>query len=278
MNLRPRLDAADLEFEAPAAAFARWNPALAPAMAEEPDTINILDPIGQGLFFEGVTAKRIDGALRRIGSGRDVVVNINSPGGDMFEAFTILNMLREHRGNVEVRVLGSAASAASIIAMAGDDIVMKPGAMMFIHNPLVAAAGDYQIFAAVLGDLRKFTDAAVGIYEGRTGLDAKTIRKMLDAETWMSARDALDKGFATRVEEIATTERATAGGDGSRRVSTALEAVRAALAGAGLTRTERRSILDNLVDVPAPGTGEDAAPGTGDFAKALQNLNATLRE
>ncbi|BEN40789.1 hypothetical protein SMKC049_25810 [Serratia marcescens] len=113
-------------------ALERWNGGLK-AAASNDNSISVFDVIGQDYWGEGVTAKRIAGALRSM-NGADVTVNINSPGGDMFEGLAIYNLLREYQGKVTVKVLGLAASAASIIAMAGDEIQIGRGAFLMIHN------------------------------------------------------------------------------------------------------------------------------------------------
>lgn len=100
----------------------------------------------------GVTAKRISAALRAIGNN-DVVVNINSPGGDMFEGLAIYNLLRSHSGKVTVNILGIAASAASIIAMAGDEVQMGRGAFLMIHNCWAVGVGNRHDFAKLANDL-----------------------------------------------------------------------------------------------------------------------------
>lgn len=122
-----------LQWDAPSQALSRWSEMPAAAEADNPNTISIYDVIGEDWSGEGVTARRIAAALRRIGEN-DVTVNINSPGGDMFEGLAIYNLLAEHPGAVNVRVMGIAASAASIIAMAGDTIEMGLGSFIMIHN------------------------------------------------------------------------------------------------------------------------------------------------
>ena len=105
-----------------AKALQRWSPEVrAAAEADSQATISVLDPIGADFWGDGVTAKRISAALRYVGDV-PVTVNINSPGGDYFEGLAIYNLLREHKGAVTVNILGIAASAASVIAMAGDEV------------------------------------------------------------------------------------------------------------------------------------------------------------
>src|SRR5690606_12912230 len=124
-----------------------YRPIEAPqyAIAVDSDTITILDVIGYDWWSgEGVTAKRIEAALRKIGN-KPVSVLINSPGGDFFEGVTIYNLLREHPAQVTVKILGLAASAASVIAMAADRIEIANLGFMMIHNTQWVAAGDRHV-------------------------------------------------------------------------------------------------------------------------------------
>jgi ATP-dependent Clp protease, protease subunit len=174
----------------------RWNPDLkAAAETSSANTISVLDPIGADWYGDGVTAKRIGAALRHIGD-QDVTVNINSPGGDYFEGLAIYNQLREHKGNVTVKILGLAASAASIIAMAGNEVQMARASFLMIHNTWVLAAGDRHAFRDVADWLEPFDQAAVSIYAARTGLSDTKLGAMLDKETWIGGDAAIDQGFA----------------------------------------------------------------------------------
>lgn len=262
---------AEFETDVPAAVYARWNPLLA---AEDDETsISILDVIGEGFFTEGVTSRRVDAALRRIGRGRDVTVNINSPGGDMAEGIAIYNLLREHKGSVRVRVLGIAASSASLIAMAGDDIVMNRASMMFIHNPWFVTMGDFQIFERAAAELKKWTDQGVAIYRARTddqsdGWDEEQIRKAMNAESWLTAEESVRAGLADSAEDIVTTESAVAAANGLTNRA-AVAAMNSALKREGLTRSERAALLRSLnTAVPVTGS-EDAVPVTGPDFSAL---------
>ncbi len=182
----------------------RWNPDIK-AAADNDSTISVLDAIGEDWDGEGVTAKRISAALRRIGEG-DVVVNINSPGGDFFEGLAIYSLLREHKGKVTVNVLGIAASAASIIAMAGDEVRIARAAFFMIHNTWVMAAGDRHAFREVADWLAPFDEAAVGVYAARTGLEADEIAKMCDRESWIGGAAAVEQGFADELLESDAVE------------------------------------------------------------------------
>src|SRR3990167_3051983 len=125
-----------VQFDLSPAVLARWNSALAAKdeKDEDEDTINIYDVIGFDPWTgSGMTAKRIAGILRNIGK-KNVTVNINSPGGDLFEGIAIYNLLRDHDGEITVRVIGLAASAASVIAMAGDTIHDARAGFMMVPN------------------------------------------------------------------------------------------------------------------------------------------------
>lgn len=181
--------------EVTVSAFDRWNADVQLADTEKENSISILDVIGQDFWGEGVTAKRVAGALRAIGNN-DVTVSINSPGGDYFEGLAIYNMLRDHPAKVTVKVLGIAASAASVIAMAGDEIQIARAGFLMIHNTWVVAMGDRHALRDVAAWLEPFDNSAIDIYSARTGMDAKTLGKMLDRETWIGGSDAVDQGFA----------------------------------------------------------------------------------
>jgi len=149
-------------------ALDRWNNTLVSAKSDN-TTITILDVIGEDYWTGGgVTAKRIEAALRSIGN-KDITVDINSPGGDFFEGIAIYNLLRAHQSKVTVRVLGLAASAASIIAMAGDEVLIGKAAFFMVHNAWVVAAGNRHDLAAAAEMMRPFDEAMAGLYADKTG-------------------------------------------------------------------------------------------------------------
>lgn len=126
----------------------------------------------------------------------DVTVWLNSPGGDCVAAAQIYNMLKEYPGNVTIKIDGIAASAASLIAMAGDEVLMSPVSMMMIHNPMTAAIGnadDMQKAAAMLDEVK---DSIINAYELKTGLSRSKLSHLMDNETWMNAVKAVELGFA----------------------------------------------------------------------------------
>ena len=143
------------------------------------------DEVTPGLFREELNA----------GEG-DITVWINSPGGYVFAAAQIYNMLKEYPGNVEVRIDGMAASAASVVAMAGDRISMSPVAMMMIHNPMTVAMGDHQAFQQAMDMLEEVKESIINAYELKTGQSRTVISHMMDDETWFNAKKAVELGCA----------------------------------------------------------------------------------
>jgi ATP-dependent Clp endopeptidase proteolytic subunit ClpP len=132
----------------------------------------------------------------------DLDIRINSPGGYVMEGLAIYNTITGERAKgrkVTVHIDGLAASMASVIAMAGDSIIIADNAMMMIHNPWDCACGDAAELRRAADKLDRVRDQLVGIYSGQTGLDADALIPMLDAETWMTAEEALDRGFVTEI-------------------------------------------------------------------------------
>ena len=126
----------------------------------------------------------------------NITVWINSPGGDCVAAAQIYNMLREYEGKVTVKIDGIAASAASVIAMAGDTVLMSPVSMMMIHNPMTIAFGDSGEMQRAIDMLKSVKDSIINAYELKTGLSRTKLAHLMDAETWMDAGKAVELGFA----------------------------------------------------------------------------------
>ena len=124
---------------------------------------------------------------------------LNSPGGDVFAASQIYNMLKEYNGKVTVKIDGIAASAASVIAMAGSEILMSPVAMMMIHNPATVIYGEASDLQSGIDMLSEVKESIINAYEQKTSLPRNKISKMMDAETWFSAQKAVELGFADKV-------------------------------------------------------------------------------
>jgi len=132
------------------------------------------------------------------GSG-NITVWINSPGGDVFAAAQIYNMLRDYAGRVTVQIDGIAASAASVIAMAGDEVRVSPVAMLMIHNPSTLAWGDSEEMLRAKEMLDEVKESIINAYEEKTRLSRVKIAHLMDDETWMSAKKAVELGFADKI-------------------------------------------------------------------------------
>lgn len=126
----------------------------------------------------------------------DITVWINSPGGDCIAAAQIYNMLLEYKGNVTIKIDGIAASAASVVAMAGNKVIMSPVSMLMIHNPMTIAAGDTTEMKKAISMLTEVKESIINAYELKTGMSRDKIAKLMDAETWMDANKAVELGFA----------------------------------------------------------------------------------
>lgn len=237
-------------------ALDRWNPGVRAATQDEADrTISIYDVIGQDFWSgEGVTAKRIAAALRSMGAG-PVTVNVNSPGGDMFEGLAIYNLLREHKGEVTVKVIGLAASAASIIAMAGDTVQIARAGFLMIHNAWVVAMGNRNDLREYAETLEPFDRAMAEIYAARTGQDAKAMGKLMDKETWIGGNDAVEEGFADELLASDQVEQKAGKANAS-----AVRRIEAALRASGMPKSEAMRLISEF----KAERGDPAGRGEGD--------------
>lgn len=148
-------------------------------------------------FGDEITPKEFRGELNS-GQGK-VTVWINSPGGDCFAAAQIYNMLMEYSGPVDVHIDGIAASAASVIAMAGNHVAISPVGMMMIHNPATVSIGDEREMKKAIEMLSEVKESIINAYELKTGLPRKQLSNMMNAESWMNAKKALELGFADSI-------------------------------------------------------------------------------
>jgi ATP-dependent protease ClpP protease subunit len=200
-NRPPRIEVqprSDLATSAPSNpdCFSRWKPGIRAAASDEKNVIEIFDIIGYDFWTGGgITTQSISDALNGFG-GEPVEVQINSPGGDMFEGIAIYNLLTGYAGKVTVKVLALAASAASVIAMAGDEVQIGQGAFFMIHNCWVMAIGNRNDMRDVADYLEPFDQAMRDIYVARTGMKPAAIEKYMDDETFIGAQQAIDEGFA----------------------------------------------------------------------------------
>ncbi len=156
--------------------------------------------VGDDFWDDGFTASEVIDALAMLGHDADITVRINSGGGYTSDGIAIYNALKAHRGDVAVVVDAIAASIASVIAMAGDTITMREGALMMIHDPLTITIGDAHEHEKSTGILNKLGDLMADIYAGQCGQDAHDIREDMQGELWLTGEEAVERGFATDTE------------------------------------------------------------------------------
>lgn len=126
----------------------------------------------------------------------DVTVWLNSPGGNVFAANEIYNMLRDHKGKITVKIDAIAASAASVVAMAGDKVLISPVGMLLIHDPMTVAMGNTKDMEKAINTLNKVKESIIGAYQAKTGLSHNKIAQLMSDETWLPAKEAKALGFA----------------------------------------------------------------------------------
>lgn len=262
---------ANFQWDAPSDVLAKWADAPQAAEADDPNTISIYDVIGEDWWTGGgFTAARMAAALRSIGP-KPVTVKVNSPGGDMFEGIAIYNLLRDHPAKVTVEVMGWAASAASILAMAADEIRMGLGTFMMVHNAWGCLCGNRHDMTDAATLFAQFDGAIADIYEARTGMARAEIEKLMDAETFMGPTEAVKNGFADAVDDGLKASASAA----SRPEVHAKRRIDAALAQQGIPRSERRKMLSEV-----SGTHDAADPAThdaGPSVAAIQRLIDTIQ-
>lgn len=224
-----------------------WEDRLSVRLASAPAgiVIDIFSAIGKNPFTgEGVNAQDVKNAL---GNGaEDVTVNINSPGGSYFEGATIYSLLAGHKGKVVVNVIGAAASAASLIAMAGDEVNIAQAGSIMIHNAQAGVQGDRHDAEDLSNALGEIDAAIRSIYAARTGLPDAALDKMMTPTigTWMFGQEAVDKGFADKLltaDKVVEDKSAKAiRSNGTRSARAELDAH---LSSRGLSRSRRRELL-----------------------------------
>jgi ATP-dependent Clp protease, protease subunit len=246
--------------------YDRWNAAVRASAAGD-NVITMYDVIGRDYWTGGgITAESVNEQLGRIGNG-DVEVHINSPGGDMFEGIAIFNRLQQHPGEITVKVFGQAASAASIIAMAGDRIEMAPSSFVMIHNCWVVAAGNRHDLRETADFLEPFDAAMVGVYAARSGSSPEDITAWMDGETYMNGELAIERGFADVLL-------------GSDAVTIDEDAAAPTMQANALTRAQARDLIAKVKGTPGAAKPSDTAtPGAGDtsWIGAAADLAALFR-
>ena len=186
--------------------FWKWKNQAQTETAPAERTLFLNGTIAEESWFDDDVTPQLFKDELMAGSG-DVTVWINSPGGDCVAAAQIYNMLMDYKGNVTVKIDGIAASAASVIAMAGTKVLMSPVSMMMIHNPMTIAFGDTAEMQKAIEMLGSVKDSIINAYEIKTGLSRAKLSHLMDAETWMDANKAVELGFA---DEILTDDKTVA--------------------------------------------------------------------
>ena len=246
------------------------------ALASSQPTISIFDRIGADWEGNGVTAARIAAALRQIGD-KPVIAEINSPGGNYFEGVAIYNLFRRHTQAVNVQVLGIAASAASIIAMAGDTVAIAHNAEIMIHQAQGVFFGNADDMEDAIATLRKLDNAMAETYAARTGKSIDELIAMMKAETYIGGQDAVDAGFADEVMQREAQMPVYAKADEFPSDKASLDKL---LATKGMPRGARRDLYRAIgTGTPRATEPDPATQNAGDepdagFARLLQAMSA----
>lgn len=256
--------------------FDRWvGGAAARSPAAAGNVIEMYDVIGYDWWDgSGVTAKGVSDQLKAM-RGQPVTVMINSPGGDMFEGIAIYNLLREHDGEVTVKIVSLAASAASIIAMAGDRIEIGAASFLMIHQCWVCACGNADDMLATAAWLQPFDFAMAEVYAWRSGQSADDCAAWMKAETYMSGALAIERGFADAL--LAADAVADSGAEARARDLASVRATEHALLAAGQSRAQARAAITKIKGTrdAAPEAKQDA--GDKAWAEAAQDFLNTLK-
>jgi ATP-dependent protease ClpP protease subunit len=181
------------------------NFAVAHDEEKNESTLTIYGIIGDSWWDDSTSAADVDMALKQAGSN-DLVIHLNSPGGDAFDGIAIYNRLKKHEGKVTVHVDGWACSAASVIAMAADELIMGAGSMIMIHEASTIVWGTKNHFRKEADVLEKLEDGIIDIYMMKANIEREEIKTMVDNETWFSANEAVEIGFATSTATSSTVE------------------------------------------------------------------------
>lgn len=163
----------------------------------ETDELYIYGVIGD--WFDELEGKQLVDKINSY-SG-DLVIHLNSPGGNVFDGIAVHNAIKARKGNTEIIVDGIAASIASVIAMAADKLTMAEGSFLMIHNAWSVAIGDSAEMRKMADTLDKVSGEIRGFYKRKTGIDESNLQTMMDAETWLTAKEAKDQGFADKILE-----------------------------------------------------------------------------
>ena len=178
--------------------FWNWTNQVPTETEPEQRILTLNGTIAEESWFDDDITPQLFREELNAGSG-DITVWINSPGGDCVAAAQIYNMLMDYRGSVTVKIDGIAASAASVIAMAGTRVLVSPVSMLMIHNPATMAMGDAAEMQKAIAMLDEVKESIINAYEIKTGMSRAKLSHLMDAETWMDAHTAVDLGFADEI-------------------------------------------------------------------------------
>ncbi|MEH2950378.1 head maturation protease, ClpP-related [Sporofaciens sp. JLR.KK001] len=185
--------------------FWKWRNQAEAGTAPEERTLFLNGTIAEESWFDDDVTPQLFKDELNAGNG-DITVWINSPGGDCVAAAQIYNMLSNYKGKVTVKIDGIAASAASVIAMAGDTVLVSPVSMLMIHNPATIAWGDHAEMQKAIDMLAEVKESIINAYVLKTGLSRSKLSHLMDAETWMDANKAVELGFADEIMTRAKAE------------------------------------------------------------------------
>ncbi len=185
--------------------FWKWRNQAEAGTAPEERTLFLNGTIAEESWFDDDVTPQLFKDELNAGNG-DITVWINSPGGDCVAAAQIYNMLSNYKGKVTVKIDGIAASAASVIAMAGDTVLVSPVSMLMIHNPATIAWGDHAEMQKAIDMLSEVKESIINAYVLKTGLSRPKLSHLMDAETWMDANKAVELGFADEIMTRAKAE------------------------------------------------------------------------
>ena len=185
--------------------FWNWKKVKNQETGAEERILELSGTIAEDSWFDDDVTPQIFKDELNSGTG-DITVWINSPGGDCVAAAQIYNMLSNYKGRVTVKIDGIAASAASVIAMAGDTVLVSPVSMLMIHNPATMAWGDHAEMQKAMDMLSEVKESIINAYVLKTGLSRPKLSHLMDAETWMDANKAVELGFADDIMARAKTE------------------------------------------------------------------------
>lgn len=240
--------------------------------------------------FWGINARDFTAALNEV-NARTIHLHINSPGGDVFEGLAIANAIRAHSARVVTHIDALAASIASIIAIAGDRVVMAENAFMMIHNPWCLAMGSAPDLRKQADLLDKIGGSLVGEYVKRSGATEAEIQAWLDAETWFSADEALDAGFIDKIEhetkdpeesvaarfDLSVFKHAPAAllrDEDERTTDPTVRELESALRDAGLSRSRAKQLVAAGLKAVTP--SRDASATDEQLEAQLKELVATM--